>query len=131
MSETEQCGAAPKGDYRSVDQGSFINLALGRVPGFAMAIIGTFIGVAVAIVFVLTVGGMSGPVTRIANAYAARVEAEAAGIGQSVSALKDVQAAAQRLAARVDQIAAEVAVVQDRMKAEEKSRAPVIIYRRK
>lgn len=65
-----QMQPAPTG----VDQAGFLNTSLNAVPRWAAASIGTMLGAAIAIVFVLVIGGMQGPVTRLANAYAAKVE---------------------------------------------------------
>lgn len=79
----------PKFNTGGVDASGFMNSALGSVPTVARAFIGTILGAAVAIVFVLVIGGMQGPVTRLANAYAARVEQSALSVAQSSKLLSE------------------------------------------
>lgn len=73
-----------------VDQAGFVNHALNAVPRWAAASIGTMIGAAIAAVFILVLGGMQGPVTRIANAYAAKIEASATSVGAATDRLVTV-----------------------------------------
>lgn len=52
----------------------FLNRALDATPKWAMGIIGTMVGSAIALVAILYLGGLSAPASRIANAYAVAIE---------------------------------------------------------
>jgi hypothetical protein len=113
---------------QGVDQAGFINGALNAVPRWAAASIGTMIGAAIAVVFVLVIGGMQGPVTRIANAYAARIEGAASKVDASalilernigvlsdiVKRLNTVEMDSRRITARIDDHEARISRIENR-----------------
>lgn len=112
-----------------VDQAGFLNSSLNAVPRWAAATIGTMLGAAIAIVFVLVIGGMQGPVTRLANAYAARVEESANKTDKASDKLEKVterliiaaekvgrlEATLNAVVVRLDRIETGVAVANDRV----------------
>lgn len=79
----------PGMDPRDVRQSNFLNNALNETPKAVLAFIGTAVGTSIAIVFILVIGGMQGPATRIANAYAQRIEASAMTIQEATKALNE------------------------------------------
>jgi hypothetical protein len=67
----------------------FVRDTLASVPAGARAFIGTIVGSAAAIWLVVVFTGMQGPVTRVANAYAQRLETSANQLDKTSTTLSE------------------------------------------
>jgi len=90
---------------------SFISKALDHTPSFVVGFVGAFLGIAIAIVTVLKLGGLDVPFNRIVNAYAASIEASLTKIEKStdiVPLINDklgvIQTSVESLNKRMDRI---------------------------
>lgn len=70
----------------------FMSKMLDSMPRFVTGLIGSFLGVAIAVVIVLKLGGLDNVVIRIANSYAAGLEASMAKLATETDKLADISA---------------------------------------
>ena len=70
----------------------FVNKMINAMPPFVNGIVGSFLGISIAILVVLKLGGMDVPLSRIINAYAAGIEAQVGQVARNSATMVSITA---------------------------------------